>query len=72
MKKMLKILYVLIFLFSFIKVNAFDFNVDSKSVILYNMNDNNVIYEQNSKEKVPIASLTKIMTAIVAIENIDT
>lgn len=71
MKRMLKVLYVLIFLFSFIKVSAFDFNIDSKSVILYNMNDNNVIYEQNSNEKVAIASLTKIMTAIVAIENID-
>ena len=35
------------------------------------MNDNSIIYEENSKEKVAIASLTKIMTAIVSIENIN-
>ena len=62
---------MLTFLLLFIctKVYAFDFNVESKNIILYNMNDNNVIYEENSDEKVSIASLTKIMTAIVAIEN---
>ena len=56
-------------LFTCTKVYAFDFNVESKNIILYNMNDNNIIYEENSNEKVSIASLTKIMTAIVAIEN---
>ena len=35
------------------------------------MNDDSVLYEKNSNEKVQIASLTKIMTSIVAIENID-
>ena len=62
---------MLTFLLLFIctKVYAFDFNVESKNIILYNMNDNNIIYEENSNEKVSIASLTKIMTAIVAIEN---
>ena len=62
---------MLTFLLLFIctKVYAFDFNVESKNIILYNMNDNNIIYEENSNKKVSIASLTKIMTAIVAIEN---
>ena len=62
---------MLTFLLLFIctKVYAFDFNVESKNIILYNMNDNNIIYEENSNKKVFIASLTKIMTAIVAIEN---
>lgn len=62
---------MLTFLLLFIctKVYAFDFNVESKNIILYNMNDNNIIYEENSDEKVSIASLTKIMTAIVSIEN---
>lgn len=50
---------------------AQDFDITSKNVILYNMNDNEVIYEKNSNEKVEIASLTKIMTAIVAIEKSD-
>lgn len=52
-------------------VLAQDFDITSKNVILYNMNDNEVIYEKNSNEKVEIASLTKIMTAIVAIEKSD-
>ena len=70
MKKLyITISFILVFICT--KVYAFDFNVESKNIILYNMNDNNVIYEENSNEKVQIASLTKIMTAIVSIENID-
>lgn len=47
-------------------------NVDlaSKYVILYNLNDNYKLLDIKSNEKVSIASLTKIMTTIVAIENI--
>ena len=63
------IVFTFILFFTCTKVYAFDFNVESKNIILYNMNDNNVIYEENSNEKVSIASLTKIMTAILAIEN---
>lgn len=44
--------------------------VTSQNIILYNLNDDNVLYEKNSHEKVSIASLTKIMTATVALENI--
>lgn len=69
--KKIYIVFTFLILFICTKAYAFDFNVESKNIILYNMNDNNVIYEENSNEKVPIASLTKIMTAIVSIENID-
>lgn len=70
---MRKICIIITFLLLFIctKVYAFDFPIESKKIILYNMNDNNIIYEENSNEKSSIASLTKIMTAIVSIENID-
>ena len=70
---MKKIYITITFLLLFIctKVYAFDFNVESKKIILYNMNDNNIIYEEGSNDKVSIASLTKIMTAIVSIENIE-
>ena len=44
--------------------------VTSQNIILYNLNDDNVLYEKNSHEKVSIASLTKIMTATVALKNI--
>ncbi len=52
-------------------VNAIEFNLDSKNAILYNLDENEVLYEKDSKEKISIASMTKIMTAIVAIEHID-
>lgn len=54
--------------FLFINVNALEIN--SKNAILYNMNDKSIIYEKNSDEIVQIASLTKIVTAITVIENI--
>ena len=69
MKKNLK--KVLIFLL-FININivyAEEFNITSKSAILYNMNEEKILYQLKSDEKLQIASLTKIMTVITAIEN---
>lgn len=70
---MKKILYYILIIFIFSlqlhQVYAEEFNITSKNVILYNMNDNKVLYELSSEERVQIASLTKIMTTIVAIEN---
>lgn len=62
---------ILIFLSLFIFINVEALNINSKNAILYNMNDNSIIYEKNSEEKVQIASLTKIVTAITIIENIE-
>ena len=45
--------------------------INSSNAILYNLNDGEVLMEKQADEKVKIASLTKIMTALVAIENID-
>ena len=66
---MKKILLVFILLFLFININALEIN--SKNAILYNMNEESVIYEKNSEEVVQIASLTKIITAITVIENVE-
>ena len=44
--------------------------IQSKNAILYNVNEDTVLFSKEPDEKVPIASLTKIMTAIMAIENI--
>jgi len=46
-------------------------STDSKYVEVYDLNDKKILYEDNSNEKVSIASLTKIATTITAIENID-
>ena len=66
---MKKIMLIIITLFLFINVQGLEIN--SKNAILYNMNDKSVIYEKNSEEVVQIASLTKIVTAITVIENVD-
>ena len=50
-------------------VDAEDFNITSDYVILYNLKDREVLYEQKSEEITKIASLTKIMATIVGIEN---
>lgn len=67
---MKKILVLIISLFSFINVVfAYDFKIGSKNIIMINLNDDSILYEQNKDEKVPIASLTKIITAITVIDN---
>ena len=68
--KKLKIAILLLLMFFTINVQAVELEINSEHAILYNRNDNTVLYEKNSKEKTSIASMTKIMTAIVAIENI--
>ena len=59
--------FIILFLFP-ISINAFEIN--SKRAILYDLDSDKVLYEKNSNEITSIASLTKIMTSIVSIENI--
>ena len=66
MKKI--VLMILIYISFIINVNA-NVELNSKNAIMYNLNDDTVIYEKSSKEKKQIASLTKIMTSIIVIEN---
>ena len=66
---------IISFIFSFLLllniVKAEELNVISDKYILYNMNDNEILLEHNSDVRTSIASLTKIMTVLVAIENND-
>ncbi len=64
-----KILLVILLLFDI--VFASEINLSSKNYILYNLNDNTIIDSKDPNKEVNIASLTKIMTVIIAIENID-
>ena len=50
---------------------VFSLNINSEHAILYNLNDNTVLYELKPNERVSIASMTKIMTALIVIDNID-
>ncbi len=43
--------------------------IEAKSALLYDLTTKQVLYAKNPKEKLPMASLTKIMTAVVALEN---
>ena len=63
---------ILIFLLFPIVTLALDYpEVDSKIVEIYDLTDKKVIYEVKSKEQSSIASLTKIVTTITAIETIE-
>lgn len=68
-KKLISIL--LVFIFFVVHVNASEVDLISEKYILYNMNDNSVLMQKDENTKTNIASLTKIMTVIVAIEKID-
>ena len=71
MKKLFNIFLIFMCFFFLINVKAEEtINISSNNAILINLNDDKVIYEKNPDEKVYIASLTKIMTALVSIENI--
>lgn len=63
--------FVISFLYGANICYAEELDIYSKSAILYNMDDDIILYEKNSEERTSIASLTKIMTCIIAIENID-
>lgn len=70
MKNLFKSIFITILLMPTFLYGLEDLELHSKNVIVYNMDENKVIYEENSEEVTSIASLTKIMTTIVAIENI--
>jgi len=67
MKKLLLLLLILLP----INVFAISTEIESKSAIVVNRENNEILYEKNINEQLPIASLTKIMTTIVALENIN-
>lgn len=56
-------------LFGFFDIEEDVPQISAKSALVYDLSNEKTIYERNSKEKLPIASLTKIMTAIVAIDH---
>ena len=69
---MKRVVFFLFSLFFFcFSVYAEEFDITGKYVSLYNMNEDMLIYSKNDTKKTSIASLTKMMTTLVAIENID-
>ena len=72
MKKI--ILFLFIFMLLPITVNATNENdilKNAKSGILVEMTTGEILYEKNKDERLPIASLTKMMAQIIILENIE-
>ena len=74
---MKKIIVFIIMFISIMNVNAQyketnfapPVELNSKYAFIYNIKEDRVMYENDSNKEIPVASLTKIMTAIIAIEN---
>lgn len=48
-----------------------DLDIGALAAIIYNPKSNKILYQKNIYESLPIASLTKLMTAVVVIETIN-
>ncbi len=69
---MKKVLFLILSVFLFFIVIPVDaLNVNSKNIVLYNLDTYERVFGYKDTDKVSIASLTKIMSAVVALENID-
>lgn len=44
-------------------------NISAHAALVYDLSSDNLLFEKDAARRLPIASLTKIMTAIVALEN---
>ncbi len=67
-----KKIYVLFLIFAsllMLSFSAYALDVSAKGAVLLEMQSKDVVYDKNSNLKLPMASTTKIMTAIVVIEN---
>lgn len=62
-------LLLLIFLFIPFSIKAIDIN--SQNAVMINLNNNEIIYEKSKDEVIKVASMQKIMTALIAVENIE-
>lgn len=72
MKKLVLCLTFIIFVFVFTEVDveqAYAYSCSAKSMVVIETNNNRILYSSNEKEKLPMASTTKIMTAITVINH---
>ncbi len=61
---------IILFILLLFPINVFAIKIDSLSAITVNRNTDEILYEKDINKQLPIASLTKIMTTIVSLENI--
>ena len=66
---MRKFFFSVLFLFLLFPFNVLAFNDTAKSTVVMDIDSGRVLYQKNMNEKRLIASITKIMTATIALEN---
>lgn len=71
MKKIMYILLLFILSITSVKSLNLPIEITGESAIVYNLDSNQIIYEKNPDTKYPLASLTKIMNAYTAINNVE-
>lgn len=70
--KIFLFVFVLVSLFSSYRCKCLTFpELNSDKVIVYDYTDDKYLYAKNSEKETSIASITKILSTITAIENID-
>jgi len=67
MKKFLIFLITLLLFIS--NTKAFNIDIKSNNAYVYNLTEDKIMYEKNAYDEILVASMTKIMTAIIVIEN---
>lgn len=70
MKKYIR-LFLTLFLLIPISIKADIVDIDSSNAVMINLNNNEIIYEKEKDQVIEIASMQKIMTALIAVEKID-
>ena len=60
---------ILLFLILLIPIKVFGIDTSARSAILMDIDSNRILYEENINEKRSVASISKIMTAVIAIES---
>lgn len=70
MKRLISILLIIILSFNYVLVYGDD-NFTAKSYLLMDYNSGKIILANNEHDKLPPASITKIMTLLIAMEYID-
>ncbi len=71
MKSIIKSFFILIAFLLILNFHCEAIEISAKSAILYEPETSTVLFEKNSLNKREIASTTKIMTAVVVLENAD-
>ncbi|MFZ7120434.1 MAG: D-alanyl-D-alanine carboxypeptidase family protein [Eubacteriaceae bacterium] len=71
MKKFITLVISGLLIMNFATVEAEDLELESLSTILIDADSGQILFEQNSHEQLPPASITKIMTMLIIMEEID-